>query len=359
MFKKLDLYIIKKYLSTFFFVVTALVAVICFIDFAEKNDDFQDANLSYMVVFLEYYLNYIPYLAIFLSPLMVFVSTIIVTSQMASHTEVIAILSSRISYVRMMGSFAKGAVMLALFVFVMIGWVLPKTNKKKVDFEIEYINSQYNYKVRDTHLKLDPTHYAYIEKYNSEFNIGYQFTIEEMIDGVLISKLSTNRIGWDTAKSKWHLELASLREYHDGKETLKQIAAFDTTLNMFPKDFQSTYRKQETLTIPELHSFIEVQRERGADNVSMYVTELMERYTYPFSIILLTLVAITVASKKSREGTGLKIFLGFILAFVYLFFVIVGRGFIESDLLPPLLSAWIPNLLFGSIGVYLYIKAPK
>lgn len=359
MIKKLDLYIIKKYLSTFFFVVTALVTVICFIDFAEKNDDFIEAQLSYGVVFSEYYLNYIPYLSIFLSPLMVFVSTIIVTSQMASHSEIIAILSSRISYKRMMGSFAMGAVILGVFVFLMVGWVLPKTNKKKVDFEVEYINSQYKYKMRNTHLKLDPTHYAYIEKYNSEFNIGYQFTIEEMVDGVLLSKLSTKRINWDTTNTKWHLESYSLRTYNEGKETLLRYAAKDTTLNMFPKDFQSTYRRQETLTIPELQSYIKEQTERGADNVAMYVTELYERFTYPFSIILLTLVAITVASRKSRGGTGLKIFLGFILAFVYLFFVIVGRGFIESDVMHPLLSAWIPNLVFGTIGVYLYTKAPK
>lgn len=359
MLKKLDIYIIKKYLSTFFFVVMALVAVICFIDFAEKNDDFIEADLSYWVVFKEYYLNYIPYLANFLSPLLVFVSTIIVVSQMASHTEVIAILSSRISYLRMMLSFAKGAVILAVIVFVMIGWVLPKTNKRKVDFEIQYINSKYDYKLRNTHLKLDKTHFAYIEKYNSSYDIGYQFTIEEIIKDELVSKLSSNRINWDSIQCKWHIDSYTVRDYKDGKETLTQMPPKDTVLNMFPKDFQSTYGKQETLTIPELKTYIDEQTERGADNVGVYVIELYERFTYPFSIILLTLVAITVASKKSREGTGLKVFMGFVLAFVYLFFVIIGRGFIESETLPPLLSAWIPNILFGSIGVYLYIKAPK
>lgn len=359
MFNILDRYIIKKYLGTFFYVVAALVAVICAIDFAEKNDDFLEANLSYGFVFTEYYLNYIPYLANFLSPLMVFVSTIIVASQMAAHTEVIAILSSRISYLRMLFSFFLGSVIVGVLVFIMIGWVLPNANKKRVAFEVEYVFSRFDYNLRNTHLKLEKNYYAYLKKYNNQIDVGYDFTIEHIVDGTLISKLKSNRIAWDSVSGKWHIDPYELREFRDGKETLSQFPAKDTTINVFPEDFRSKYRKQETLTLPELQNFIKAQQERGSDDIGIYITELYERYTYPFAIILLTLVAVTVASKKSREGTGLKIFIGFILAFVYLFFVIVGRGFMQSNLLHPLISAWIPNIVFGMVGVYMYMKAPK
>ncbi len=359
MFNILDRYIIKKYLGTFFYVVLALIAVICAIDFAEKNDDFLDANLSYWYVFTEYYLNYIPYLANFLSPLMVFVSTIVVASQMAAHTEVIAILSSRISYLRMLFSFFLGSVIVAVLVFIMIGWVLPNANKKRVAFEINYVFKRFDYNLRNTHLKLEKDYYAYLKKYNNQIDVGYDFTVEHIVDGTLVSKLKTNRIAWDSISGKWHIDAYELREYVDGKETLRQMPSKDTTINVFPKDFQSKYRKQETLTIPELRTFIAEQEERGADDIGIYITDLYERFTYPFAIILLTLVAVTVASKKSREGTGLKIFIGFILAFVYLFFVIVGRGFTQSNLLHPLVSAWIPNFVFGLVGIYMYFKAPK
>lgn len=359
MFKTLDRYIIKKYLGTFIYVVCALVTVICFIDFAEKNDDFADGNLSYFFVFKEYYLNYIPYLANFLSPLLVFVSTIIVAANMASHSEVIAILSTRISYKRMLFSFFKGGVILAVFVFIMVGWILPNANKKRVAFEIEYVNSKFNYKFRNTHIKLEKGLYAYIDKYNSDQDIGYQFTLERVEGSTLLEKVKSNRIVWDSTKAVWHLDPYFLRTYKDGKESIAWMPAKDTVLNMYPKDFRSMYRKQETLTLPELNDYIEEQRERGAENLGIFVTELYERFTYPFAIILLTLVAVTVSSRKSREGTGFQIFLGFILAFVYLFFVIVGRGFIESEVIHPLISAWIPNIAFGILGYILYLRTPK
>ncbi len=360
MFKLIDRYILKKYFLTFFFMVFALVMIICVIDFTEKNDDFIRQNVTIKQILVDYYLNFMPYLANFLSPITIFLSTILVTGRLASHTEIIAILSSGASFKRVMWSYIQGSVLLGILIFLMIGWVIPKANITRIAFEIEYTKKQYYYDEKNTHVRLDSNTYAYVNRYNNVINVGYDFTLERFKDKQLVEKLSTARIDWDTTANKWKIRKYSIRTYKDGKENLAYYnTPIDTILGISPDDFSSQFKLNETMTLPELEKYIQKEKKRGIVNLESFIIDKYERYTYPFAVIILTMIGVIVSARKSREGIGMQIVLGIILAFIYILFVMAGRAFTESALLHPLLSAWMPNIVFTCIGLFLYRTLPK
>ncbi len=359
MFKILDRYILKKYLSTYVFVVLIFCSIIMVIDYTEKNDDFTYNNLSMGEVLGGYYLNVFPYLANFLSPILIFISSLYVNAQMASHTEVIAVLSSGVTYLRFIWSYMIGAVIVAILTFFIIGWILPKANLNRISFEKKYFEGDFYYGQKNTHMKIGQNTSAFLRVYDNHKNVGYNFAIHEVVDGKLVYELKSERLEWDTLKCQWHLDNYTIRTFHNQKEKIYKYAELDTTLAFAPEDFMDTYKLQETMTNSELRSYIEEQEAKGYTNYSAFLIELYERYTYPFAIIILTFIGVVVSSKKSRQGIGLQIVLGVILAFSYILLLLVGRSFTQDDTLHPLLSAWLPNLVFIVIGVILYRTVPK
>jgi lipopolysaccharide export system permease protein len=358
--KLLDKYILKKFLATFVFVVLILVAVICVIDFTEKNDDFIQTGVGIKSILLDYYINLIPFYANMLSPITVFIATVFVTAKLASHTEIIAMLSSGVSFKRFMVPYLIGAAIIGAFTFLMIGWVIPNANKTRVAFEIKYIKNPYTYDQRNIHFRLSPTTYAYLESYNNTANIGYRFTLETIDSLKLKRKLVAESIQWDSTKKVWHMDRYLVRTLNGEKETVKVYqTALDTTLNLLPKDFGSTYRLAETFTLPELNGFIKERMMRGSDDVETYLIEKYERFSYPFAIIILTVIGVIVSSRKARGGVGFQIALGFILAFIFIIFVIMSRSLAQVGDVPPMLAAWIPSLVFSFIGVILYKTVPR
>lgn len=357
--KLLDKYILQKYLTTFVFVVLILVLVICVIDFTEKNDDFLETNPPFKSIIFDYYLNLIPFYANMLSPITVFIATVFVTAKLAGRTEIVAILSSGVSFRRMLWPYIIGAVIIGGFTFSMIGWVIPNANKTRVAFEVKYIKKPYTYEGRNIHFKLNPESYAYIESYNNTANIGYKFTLETIKGNTLTEKLTSDAISWDEKKNKWHLDNYVLRKFIGDKEVTKQYGALDTTLNLLPKDFASTYRLAETLTLPELTRFIRQKQMRGADDVEIYLIEKYERFSYPFAITILTVIGVILSSRKRRGGIGLQVALGFILAFIFIIFVIMSRSFAQVGDVAPMFAAWIPSIIFSFIGLLLYKTVPR
>lgn len=357
--KLLDKYILKKFLTTFVFVVLILVAVICVIDFTEKNDDFIQTGVSFKSIMLDYYLNLIPFYANMLSPITVFIATVFVTAKLASHTEVIAILSSGVSFKRFMVPYLIGAAIIGVFIFAMLGWVIPNANKTRVAFEVKYIKNPYTYDQRNIHFKLNPTTYAYLESYNNTVNIGYRFTLEHIEGNVLKSKLNAESITWNPEKKKWHLDNYRVRSFTGDKEVITNHGPIDTTLNLLPKDFASTYRLAETFTLPELNRFINERIMRGSDDVETYQIEKYERFSYPFAILILTMIGVILSARKARGGVGFQIALGFILAFIFIIFVIMSRSMAQVGSVPPVLAAWIPSLVFSLIGAVLYKTVPR
>ncbi|SDX88633.1 LptF/LptG family permease [Hymenobacter psychrophilus] len=357
--KILDKYIITKFLTAFFFTVVLLVSVICVIDFTEKNDDFIQHDLGAWQILTEYYLNLFPYFANLLSPITVFIAVVFVTAQLAARTEVVAMLASGISFKRFLLPYIMGSAILGLLTMAMTGWLIPIANKTRVEFEKKYIKNPYRFSGRNVHFKIGPQDYAFMESYDNVNNVGYKFALET-IDGQLLKRrLTAEAITWDSTKQAWHLTPQLVRTFAGEKESLKTLAARDTTLNLFPKDFASTYRLAETLTLPELNRYINTKIARGADDTQVYLSEKYERFAYPYAMFILTVIGVIMSARKSRAGVGGQIALGFVLAFVFIIFVILSRNLAAVGTLSPLLAAWVPSIVFTTIGAVLYKVIPQ
>ncbi len=356
----LDKYIIKKFLAAFFFSVMILVTVICVIDFTEKNDDFIQHNLSMSKIIFGYYLYLFPYFANLLSPITIFIAVVFVTAQLAARTEIVAILASGVSFKRLMLPYAMGGAVVAVLIFGLIGWVLPLGNRARVQFEKAYIKLPYRFQGRNVHIKIGPRSYVYMESYDNVNNIGFHFALETVDSTMLKRRLTADAINWDSTKHVWHLSPQLVRTFRGPQdETLKTVPARDTTLNLLPADFASTYKLAETMTLPELNRYIRTKIERGADDTQIYLSEKYERYSYPFAIVILTLIGVTLSARKSRAGVGGQIALGFVLAFVFIIFVMLSRNLAQVGSLSPLIAAWIPSAVFSLIGLGLYRFVPK
>ena len=356
--KILDKYILKKFLTAFFFVVLILVTIICVIDLTEKNDDFIKHDLGFDQI-MGYYLAFIPFIANFITPITVFIATVFVTSKMAGQTEIIAILSSGVSFRRMMVPFMMGAAIISALSFLLTGYILPNANKKRVAFETAYVKAPFQFNERNIHIKVGPESYAYLQSYNNHSDIGTRFSLETIKDNQLEAKITATRIEWDSTNNHWVMKNWEKREFMGMKEAITKGEAKDTVLSLTPKDFGNTYHLQETFTIPELEAYISELKFRGADNIIIYEIEKYVRYMSPFAAIILTFIGIIMSSRKSRGGSGLMIAIGFGLAFLYILFFVFAKSIAEAKAMSPILAVWVPNIVFTFIGLFLYRTVPK
>jgi lipopolysaccharide export system permease protein len=268
-------------------------------------------------------------------------------------------LSSGMSFQRLLVPYIMGATIIGVSIFGLIGWVIPNANKTRVAFERAYIKNPFRFQARNIHIKVGPKSYAYMESYDNVNNVGYRFALETIEGTQLKRRLTANAITWDSTKKAWRLTPQLVHTFDGEKETLRAYPARDTTLNLYPKDFASTYRLSETLTLPELNRYIKQKLDRGSDDTEIYLIEKYERYSYPFAIIILTIIGVILSSRKSRGGVGGQIALGFTLAFVFIIFVILSRNLALVGDLSPMLAAWVPSLVFTLIGTALYRFIPK
>ncbi len=355
----LDRYILTKFLTTFVFVVAILVAIVLIITFSERNESFIKNNVPAKLI-LQYFLSYAPYIANLITPITVFIATVFVTSKLASHTEIIAILSGGVSYPRMLKPFFIGSLIIAVVSFAFTGWIIPDANKFRVAFEIKYFDKEFNFNDRDVHFKVSPTKYVYVSSYDSRKDIGYRFTLEEIVDKRLKWKLSAREAAWDTLELGWKLKNWSLRELQESGEAYKYEAT-DTLImiNMTPSDFGNTKSFEQTLTINELDEYIEELKMKGADNIAVYEIEKLVRYMSPFTAIILTFIGVILSSRKTRGGVGFQIALGFFIAFIYILLFIAAKSNAETGSMNPVLAIWLPNIVFSILGALLYRFVPK
>lgn len=357
--KIIDRYILQKYLQAFLFVVIILVVVVCVIDYTEKNQDFIEHNLSWGKILGSYYINFALYIANLLAPITVFIATVFVTAKLATHSEIIAMLNSGMSFRRMLVPYLIGSSAIAVLIFILIGWYLPKANKERLAFEVQYVWGEKDFEDRNVHMRIAPKYYIYFESYNKDLSTGYRFTLEKIEETELKMKISAKKFSWLEDQKKWRIHDFKQRIFNDSTQKLKWGTALDTSLNIRPKDIEKERMEHETMTLTALNKFIKKQKMRGVTNIEPYLIEKYERITYPFAIIILTMMGVMVSARKSRQGTGFKIALGFVLAFIYILMVIVGRNIASVGAIPPYLSAWIPNIVFTIIGLFLYWRAPK
>ncbi len=356
--KILDWYILKKFLRSYVFVVFVIELVVVIIHITEQNDKFIKHELGFDQIF-GYYVDYVPYIASMIAPITIFITVVFVTSQLAQHSEIIAMLSSGISFTRLMRPYMMGALIIAMFTFYLGGWVIPNGNKDRVAFELQYLKGAYHNTERNIHIKIAPTTLLYLQSYNVSNNVGYKPTLETIEDGVLINKLEAIRMEWQEDSASWQLKNWKKREIHDMQETFTQGELMDTTLQIFPKDFASDYGRFETLTMGELYDYIDVLKMRGADNIEVYEIEKYIRFTAPFAALILTFIGIGVSARKVRGGSGFQIALGFLLAFIYIIFFIFSRTSAEAGSIAPIIAIWIPNIIFTFIGLIIYQTVPR
>ncbi len=362
--KILDKYIIKRILSTFFFVVLILVAIIGVIDITEKIDKFARNNLGGMAMF-NYYLDFIPWIAGLITPITAFIAIVYVTSRMAAHTEIIAILSSGISFKRLLLPYFIASSIIAIISFVLNGWIIPKSNRDRLAFEMQYFQNKFYYDHRNVHMQIEPNVYLYLQNYDNQTNNGYQFSLERFQDNRLIEKLTADNILWDSTKGKWILKYWKLKKVDElfqqtGTTALSNRGyEMDTTLALSPNDFKNEDRKFDGMTINELDEQIAKMKFRGSTGVQVYEVEKYIRFAAPFTIFVLAFMGMIVSSRKSRGGTGFQIALGFLLSFVFILFFTTTRTFAEAGSMAPMLAAWLPNLSFGIISLFMYKYVPR
>lgn len=358
--KILDKYLLKKFLITYVFAVFIIVLVIMVIDFVEKNDDFIQKNAPLRAILFQYYANLAPYWANYISPLMIFISTVFFTAKLASHTEIVAILSTGTSFRRLMWPYFIGSSIVAVFSFAMVGWILPKANKIRIAFENNYVKEKFYFADRDFHMSVAPNTYAYLSSYNNESKTAYDFTLEKFDKNQLIEKLTARRIVWLDSIKKWQIYDYKIRKIGIMKDELKfGNTPIDTVLNMNPSDFESTHAIQETLSIPQLVKKINLLESRGSEGIEVFQIEFYQRFATPVAVIILSLMGLIVSARKARGGVGIQIAIGFMLAFVYILFYIMSKGIAESGNMPPLLAVWLPNIVFTGIATIMYFTVPR
>lgn len=356
--KLIDKYILKRFLGAFIFTVLIIVAVILVIDITEKTEKFVKAGLSFSQI-LGYYMDFIPWIANFITPLTVFIATVFVTAKMAGHTEIVAILSSGVSFRRMLLPYFIGAALIAIASFVLTGWVIPNSNKSRVAFEVEYLKGKYYYDKTNIHIQVAPDTYLYMRSYNNQSNIGYNFTLEKMEGTKLKEKYSASRITWNKEKEKWDLTNWKRIVIDGMEEEVEKGRKADTTLAIHPSEFENDYRRYDGMTINELNDHIKLLKMRGASNVEVYEVEKYTRYTSPFAVLILTFMGVIVSARKTRGGAGFQIALGFFLSFLFIMFFILSKTIAEAGSLPPAISVWFPNILFGGISLLMYKYVPR
>ncbi|NMM49132.1 LptF/LptG family permease [Marinigracilibium pacificum] len=360
--KILDRYIFFKFIGAFSFTVLVLIPIIVIINLTDRIDDLIQHGVGVIETVL-YYIDFSAYLMTYLMPIIVFISVVFVTARLASNTEIVAMLSSGMSYQRVMRPYFYGAIVLAIFNFVLVGWITPNSNKDRIDFEKAYFRGPDYNNDRNIHIQIKPNVYFYLESYRVQSQTGYKFTLEEFNDdGGMVSKLYSNKLTWtedSLGNEFWRTDEYVIRKILDGEEQIEAGEYIDTTFALTPKDFESDKNRNETFTIPQLREFIALLELRGSDDKNIYLIELYVRYMSPFTVILLTFIGVIVSSRKTRGGSSFQIALGFLLAFIYIILFIMSRSFAQNNGDHLLIPMWTPNFIFTAIGVYLYIKAPK
>ncbi len=357
----IDQYIIRKFLGTFFFSLVLILTIAVVFDFAEKIDNFMEKEAPVRAIIFDYYLNFIPYFATLFAPLFVFIAVIFFTSKMAANTEIIAILNSGMSFKRMMWPYFISATVIAIFTFVLTNFVIPKSNSSRMDFEDRYYrSSSRKVTVENIHRMVFKNVYVYMGSFNPLSQRGLNFTIEKFNDsGKMVSRLSSSSVIYDTTIHKWTAVNYYLKEIKDKEELITRGKQIDTALTINPKDFSRDPGFVGTMTYRELEDYIDLLRLQGSDELKLFLIEKHRRYANPFAIFILTLIGVSLSSRKIRGGIGMNIGIGLVLSFSYILFLQFASQFSLKGNLGPMLAMWIPNIIYSCIALVLYKLAPK
>ncbi|KAF0239741.1 MAG: YjgP/YjgQ family [Chitinophagaceae bacterium] len=362
--KKLDWYILRKFLTTFFFAIFLFAVIAVVVDVSEKTDDFVRSQLGLRRIITDYYFGFIPHIIALLFPLFVFIAVIFFTSKMAGNSEIVAILASGTSYSRWLRPYWIGGALLAVILWFANQYVVPKANQIRGSFEAKYIDANSSYtsilnKANNIYLRIDSFTYAGIYQYDTATKRGGPFFLYKVKQNKVIENLRADYINWDMATKKWKIEQIIERKLLPMKEILVQVVVRQMNYSFKPLDLSRDKYTKDKLTSPELDRFIQLEELRGSEGLNGLKVERYRRDATCITVLLLTLIGAIVAGRKVRGGSGVHLALGFVIAALFIITDRFSTIFSTKGNLPPLIAAWIPNLIFLFVVIYLYKKAPK
>lgn len=356
--KRLDKYIIGKFLGTFIFSIVLIMSIAVVFDLTEKLDDFFENQVAGKEIIFDYYLNFIPYYMNMFSPLFIFISVIFFTSKLAGDSEIIAILASGVSYHRLMWPYFVSALVLFVFSFWMTGYVIPPASEKMLTFQDKYIQHFSRENARNIQMEVEPGTILYIESFQKRTKMGYRSSLEHFDGKKLTMRITADRIHYDSAYN-WHFDKYIRREFDGMRETLTRGNRLDTIIPVLPKELFYTAENAQMMPNPELRSYIDTQRNRGSGNVQAFETEWWKRWASPIGAFIMTLLGVTMSSKKVRGGMGKNLGFGLTLSALYILFSTVSTTFSVNGVMSPFMSVWLPNFIFLAIGVVLYLRVSR
>jgi len=357
-FKLIDKYIIKKFLGTYFFSIVLILSIAVVFDLTEKLDSFYEHNAPLKAIVFDYYLSFIPFYMNMFSPLFTFISVIFITSKMASNTEIVAILSSGVSFRRLFVPYLFSASIIASVSFGLGGYVIPKATVIMLDFEDKYVRKFKNDNAQNIQLEVEKNVIMYIERYEVAAKTGYRFSLEKFKNKKLVSRLTAQTIVWDSAYH-WKAYDYLQRDFNGMREKITKGSMIDTTINIQPEEFFITAREAGQMDNRYLHNYLEKQRTRGIGNIQAFEDEYYKRYSQPLAAFIMTLMGVSLSSRKVRGGIGLHLGLGLALSAIYILFVTMSTTFSVNGTMSAFAAVWLPNVVFLFIGLYLYRIAPK
>ncbi|MES2565216.1 MAG: LptF/LptG family permease [Bacteroidota bacterium] len=375
MLKILDKYILRKFIGTFFFSISLMLCIFIVFDISEKLQDFVASNVPLRAIIFEHYLNFIPYYGNLFSPLFTFISVIFFTSKMAAKTEFVAILSSGTSFRRILRPYMIGATLITALSLVLNHFIIPKSNRVRIGFEDKYINDGYNTDERNIHKQIAPGTVLYMSDYDNFSNYANNISIEKIANNKQTGILKADNMKWDSIDGTWNLQNVFERELiyvaldsvkpgmpkYIYKESHKFAPTKKIKIDFTPKDMIRFQSKIEVLPYFELRDFIVKERQKGSSRIEFFEVEMYKRTAFPFATFILTIIGVSLSSRKTRGGVGLQIAVGLVLSCVYILFMHVSTTFATSgsELAPPFIAVWIPNIIFSLVAFYLYKKAQQ
>lgn len=359
---RLDRYIILKFLGTYFFSIALIMSISVVFDFNENIDKFLAKNAPWKAIWLDYYLNFIPYYSNLFSQLFVFIAVIFFTTKLADNSEIIAMMSTGVSFKRLMKPYMISAAVIALLTFVLGAYVIPKGNVKRVKFENTYKRKRVTTFATNVQLEVDTGVVALIQRYEDRNKMGYSFQLDKFRNKVLISQLRASTIQYDTLSETpyhWILRNYTIRDFGGMREVITQGTQTDSIIKMEPSDFLITKGQQETMTSPDLREYIEKQKQRGFADIKAFEVEYYKRGASSFAAFILTAIGLSLSAKRRKNGMGIALGTGLTLTFAYILFQTISASFAINSNVPPILAVWIPNIVYIIIAFFFYRKAPK
>ena len=358
--RRMDWYIIKKFLGTYFFAIALIISIAVVFDVNEWIDNFINNKAPVKAIIFDYYANFIPYFSNLFSPLFVFISVIFFTSKLAENSEIIAMMSTGMSFRRLLRPYMISAAIIAVLTYGMGAYVIPKGNVTRLNFEDKYKKKKKTEYVRNVQVEVDSGVIAYMERYENYNKTAYRFSLDKFVDKKLVSHLTAKSATYDTTTvNKWTLKNYMIREMDGMKETITKGERLDSIIKMEPQDFLIMKGQQETMTSSELSAYIERQRRRGFANIKEFEIEYHKRIAMSFASFILTIIGVSLSSRKVKGGMGMYLGAGLALSFSYILFQTVSATFAVNGNASPFLAVWVPNIVYTFIAIYLYRRAPR